>query len=272
MTTQSEKAAAFKALHAQGVFVIPNPWDIGSAKMLAREGFRALATTSAGMAWAVGRPDGGVGREGALAHARAIVGATDLPVSADLENGFGDAPADCAETVRGAAAAGLVGCSIEDSSGRADAPIYAFEQALARVQASVAAARALPFPFMLTARAENFLHGRQDLEDTLRRLRAFAEAGADVLYAPGLATREQIAAVVKAVAPKPVNVLAYPALGAITASELGALGVRRISVGGLLARAAYGAALRAAREMSSAGTFTFAKETVPTAEMNGLFR
>jgi len=272
MTSQADKAAAFKALHAQGVFVIPNPWDIGSAKLLAREGFRALATTSAGMAWAIGRPDGGVGREGALAHARAIVGATELPVSADLENGFGDAPADCAETVRGAAAAGLVGCSIEDSSGHADAPIYPFEQAVARVQAAVAAARALPFPFLLTARAENFLHGLPDLEDTLRRLRAFAEAGADVLYAPGLPTREQISAVVKAAAPKPVNALVNPALGAITASELGALGVRRISLGGLLARAAYSAHLRAAREMASAGTFGFAKEAVPFAELNGMFR
>jgi len=272
MTSQADKAAAFKALHAQGVFVIPNPWDIGSAKLLAREGFRALATTSAGMAWAVGRPDGCVGREGALAHARAIVGATELPVSADLENGFGDAPADCAETVRGAAAAGLVGCSIEDSSGRADAPIYPFEQAVARVQASVAAARALPFPFMLTARAENFLHGRADLADTLRRLQAFAAAGADVLYAPGLSTREQIAAVVQAVAPKPVNALVNPALGAITATELGALGVRRISLGGLVARAAYSATLRAAREMAGAGTFGFAKEVVPFAELNGMFR
>src|SRR5215475_5700705 len=168
MTTQADNAAAFKALHAApGAFVIPNPWDIGSAKMLALAGFRALATTSAGMAWSLGKPDGGVGREGALAHARALVGATDLPVSADLENGFGDAPAECAETVRGAAAAGLVGCSIEDSTGRAGEPIYPFEQAVARVQASVAAARALPFPFMLTARAENFLHGRADLADTL---------------------------------------------------------------------------------------------------------
>jgi len=272
MTSQADKAAAFKALHAQGVFVIPNPWDVGSAILLAREGYRALATTSAGMAWALGRPDGGVGREGALAHARAIAGATELPVSGDLENGFGDAPADCAETVRGAAAAGLVGCSIEDSSGRADAPIYPFEQAVARVQAAVAAARALPFPFTLTARAENFLHGRPDLADTLRRLQAFAAAGADVLYAPGLSTREQIAAVVKAVAPKPVNALVNPALGAITVTELGALGVRRISLGGLLARAAYSAHLRAAREMASTGTFGFAKEVVPFAELNGIFR
>lgn len=273
MTTQSEKAAAFRALHAQaGAFVIPNPWDAGSAKLLDLTGFRALATTSAGFAWSVGRPDGGVSREEALGHARVIVGASALPVSADLENGFGDAPADCAETVRGAAAAGLVGCSIEDASRSADEPIYPFELALARVQAAVAAARVLPFPFMLTARAENFLHGRPDLDDTIRRLKAFAEAGADVLYAPGLSTREQITAVTKAVAPKPVNVLANPALGAITVTELGKLGAKRISIGGLLARAGYSAALRAAREMATSGTFGFAKEVVPFAELNGMFR
>jgi 2-methylisocitrate lyase-like PEP mutase family enzyme len=273
MTSQSDKAAAFRALHAgPGAFVIPNPWDVGSVKLLALAGYRALATTSAGMAWSLGRPDGGVGREGALAHARAIVGASELPVSADLENGFGDAPADCAETVRGAAAAGLVGCSIEDATGRADDPIYPLEVAVARVQAAVAAARALPFPFTLTARAENFLHGRPDLADTLRRLQAFAAAGADVLYAPGLSTREQVAAVVQAVAPRPVNLLASPALGAITVAEIGALGVKRISVGGLLARAAYSAALRAAREMATSGTFAFAKEAVPFVELNGMFK
>jgi len=272
MTSQADRAAAFKALHdAPGAFVIPNPWDVGTAKMLALAGYQALATTSAGMAWALGRPDGGVGRDGALAHARAIVGASDLPVSADLENGFGDAPAECAETVRGAAAAGLVGCSIEDATGRAGEPIYPLELAAARVQAAVAAARALPFPFMLTARAENFLHGRTDLEDTLRRLRAFAAAGADVLYAPGLSTREQIAAVVQAVAPKPVNLLASPALGAITVAELGALGVKRISLGGALARVAYGAALRAARDLAANGRFGFLQETVSFAEINGMF-
>src|SRR5262249_8570857 len=232
MTAQSDKAAAFRALHAQpGAFVIPNPWDMGSAKILALAGYRALATTSAGMAWSLGRPDGGVSRDEALAHARAIVAASELPVSADLENGFGDAPADCAETVRGAAAAGLVGCSIEDATRRAADPIYPLELAAARVQAAATAARVVPFPVMLTGRAESLCHGRPDLEDTLRRLKAFAAAGADVLYAPGLSTREQIVAVVQAVAPKPVNLLASPALGAITVTELGALGVKRISVG-----------------------------------------
>ena len=270
MTGQSDKAAAFKALHAApGTFVIPNPWDIGSAKMLAIAGFRALATTSAGMAWSLARADGGVTREQALTHARVIADATDLPVSGDLENGYGDAPADCAETVRGAAAAGLVGCSIEDATGRANEPIYPFDLAVARVQAAVAAARALPFPFTLTARAENFLRGRTDLDDTLRRLRAFAEAGADVLYAPLLSTREQITAAIQAVAPKPVNVLA---LGSLSVAELTDLGVKRVSIGGTFARVAYGAFLRAARELASSGTFAFIKEPVSSAEINGLFK
>src|SRR5262245_2901717 len=274
MTSQSDRAAAFKSLHAgPGVFLIPNPWDAGSAKVLAQLGFKALATTSAGLAFSLGRPDGegAVGRDEALAHARAIVAATDLPVSADLENGFGDAPEACAETVRGAAAAGLVGCSIEDATGRAADPIYPAEAALARVRSAVAAARALPFPFTLTARAENFLHGRPDLADTLQRLRAFAEAGADVLYAPGLTTREQIAAVVQAVAPKPVNVVMGLAKADFSVADLGALGVRRISVGSALARAAYGAFLRAAREIAGAGTFTFAKDAVPFAAINAMF-
>ena len=188
MTSQPIKPPPSRPACRARAFVIQKR-DVGSAKLLALAGYKALATTSAGMAWSLGRPDGGVSREEALAHGRVIAAATPLPVSADLENGFGDAPADCAETVRGAAAAGLVGCSIEDASGRADEPIYPLELAAARVQAAVAAARALPFPFTLTARSENFLHGRPDLEDTLRRLRAFAAAGADVLYAPGLHAR-----------------------------------------------------------------------------------
>jgi 2-methylisocitrate lyase-like PEP mutase family enzyme len=275
VTSQLDKATAFKSLHAgPGVFVIPNPWDAGSAKMLAQLGFKALATTSAGLAFSIGRPDGegAVGRDEALAHARLIVAATELPVSADLENGYGDAPEACAETVRQAAATGLVGCSIEDTTGRAADPLYAFEVALARVRAAVAAARALPFPFMLTARAENFLHGRPDLDDTVRRLRAFAEAGADVLYAPGLTTRAQIEAVVQAVAPKPVNVVMGLARADFSVADLGALGVRRISVGSALARTAYGAFLRAAREIAGPGTFEFAKEAVPFAEINAMFQ
>ena len=192
-----------------GIFAIPNPWDAGSASILATLGFEALATTSAGFAFSVGRPDaeGAIGREETLANARAIVDATSLPVSADLENGFGDDPDACAETIRQAAAVGLVGGSIEDATGRAGDPIYAYDLSIQRVQAAVKAARSLRFPFVLTARAENLINGRPDLPDTIRRLVAFAEAGADALYAPGLKTREEIDAVVRAVAPKPVNVV-----------------------------------------------------------------
>src|SRR5215813_9817670 len=267
--SQSEKGKQFRALHdAPRTFVIPNPWNVGTARILSALGFRALATTSAGLAFSHGRRDGQglVTRDEMLAHARTIVEATDLPVSADLENGFADEPNAVAETIRMAAAAGLVGGSVEDATGDPSRPIYDQAHAVERVAAAVEAARSLPFPFVLVARAENFLHGRPDLDDTIRRLKAFAAAGADVLYAPGLSKREQITAVTQAVAPKPVNVLANPALGAITATELGALGAKRISIGGLLARAAYSAALSAAREMASRGTFGFAAEVVPFAE------
>src|SRR5581483_912086 len=246
---QATKAATFKALHERpGIFAIPNPWDAGSAKMLASLGFEALATTSAGLAFSLGKADGtrAVSREETFANARAIVEATSLPVSADLENGFGDEPERCAETIRMAAEAGLVGGSIEDATGRIEDPIYSFELSVERVRAAVKAARGLPFPFMLTARAENFLHGRPDLGDTIRRLEAFADAGADVLYAPGLRTREEITAVVSAVAPKPVNVVMGLSGGSLSLDELAGLGVKRVSVGSALARAAYGAFLRAA--------------------------
>jgi len=260
MTAQSDKAAAFKALHAApGTFVIPNPWDIGSAKMLAIAGFRALATTSAGMAWSLARADGGVTREQALTHARVIADATDLPVSGDLENGYGDAPADCAETVRGAAAAGLVGCSIEDATGRANEPIYPFDLAVARVQAAVAAARALPFPFTLTARAENHIRGNPDLDDTIARLQAFEEAGADVLYAPGLRTVDEIRAVCEAVS-KPVNVLAVPSL---SAAEIFGAGAQRISVGGALTWVAVKAFADAATAIRDEGDFSALAANVP---------
>ena len=268
----ADKAIDFRALHERsGVFVIPNPWDAGTAKMLELLGYEALATTSAGFAFSLGRPDaaGAVSREEALNHARTIVESTVLPVSADLENGFGDNPDDCAETIRLAAEVGLVGGSIEDATGRVDNPIHPMELAVARVKAAVAAARALPFPFMLTARAENLMHGRPDLPDTLARLEAFAEAGADVLYAPGLTTRDQISAVVRAVAPKPVNVLAT---ASFTVAELSELGVKRISVGSALARAAYGAFLGGAREMAGNGTFAFAAKAVPFGEINEMFR
>lgn len=273
MTDQSQRARDFAALH-QGpdLLVLPNPWDAGSARMLAHLGFKALATTSAGLAFSLGRRDaeGAVSREEALANARAIVEATPLPVAADLENGYGDSPEACAETLRLAAEAGLVGGSIEDASGRPEAPIYDAGLALERIQAAVEAARALPFPFTLAARAENFLHGRPDLDDTLRRLVAYAEAGADVLYAPGLTTREQIAEVVAAVAPKPVNILVGSPALALTLDELAALGVRRVSLGSNLARVAYGAFFEAARQLQG-HDLSAAQQAMPFDRISALF-
>jgi 2-methylisocitrate lyase-like PEP mutase family enzyme len=272
---QTFKGEILQALHQrQGIFVIPNPWDAGSARLLAHLGFEALATTSAGLAFSLGKPDGSavVTREEALANARVIVDATELPVSADLENGYGNEPWICAETVLLAADIGLAGASIEDATGNPADPIYSFELAVERVKAAVEAARSLAFPFALTARAENYLHGRPDLGDTIRRLEAFAEAGADVLFAPGLTTAEEIGAVVRAVAPKPVNVIMGLSKGTLTLDELGALGVRRVSLGSSLARAAYGSFLRAAEEVRRLGSFTFAKDTVPYATFNEIFK
>jgi 2-methylisocitrate lyase-like PEP mutase family enzyme len=271
MPTQSEKAHAFRALHHRpGAFTIPNPYDIGTARLLAQLGFEALATTSAGYAFTVGRADHAIARPEMLAHVGTLAAATDLPVSADLGNGFGDSPATAAETIALAAAAGLVGGSIEDAPGRAGPPIYDLAFATERIAAAAAAARALPFPFTLTARAENYLHGRPDLADTIARLQAYQAAGADVLYAPGLTRAEDIATLVRSV-DRPVNVLVGSAGSPLTAEMLADLGVKRISVGSALARAALGAFLRAAREMKSAGTFTFADEAVPFREMNGRF-
>lgn len=271
MTTQAEKAEQFRALHsAPEAFVIPNPWDIGSARLLALAGFKALATSSAGYAFSRGLPDNAVGRAQMMVHLAEIAGATDLPVSADLENGFGDAPEDCAQTIRMAAQAGVVGGSIEDATGRADEPIYPFEAAVERVRAAVEAARALPFPFMLTARAENYLADRPDLDDTIRRLQAYEQAGADVLYAPGLRTREEIAAVVGALE-RPVNVLMGLQGVLLGFDELRAMGVRRVSVGGSLARAALGAFLRAAHEIRDQGTFNYTKDAASGNELNQLF-
>jgi 2-methylisocitrate lyase-like PEP mutase family enzyme len=268
------RAEAFRQLHDRpGAFVVPNPWDAGSAKLLESLGFGALATTSAGYAFSLGRPDAAaaVGREETLANVRAIVDATSLPVSADLENGFGDDPQACAETIRMAVAAGLVGGSIEDATGRPGDPIYPFALAVERVAAAVAAARALPFPFVLTARAENLITGRPDLTDTIRRLEAFAAAGADVLYAPGLTTRDAIKSVVCAVAPKPVNVVMGLSGATFSLAELGDLGVKRVSLGSSLARAAFGALLRASREVRDSGTFTFSRDAMPYVELNALF-
>ncbi len=270
--TQAGKGRAFRALHERkGAFIIPNPWNPGTAKLLAHLGFEALATTSMGFAFSVGKRDGKVDREETLAHAAAIVAATNLPVSADLENGFGDAPGVAAETIGLAADAGLVGGSIEDATGREDQPIYELKRAAERVQAAVAAARALPFSFTLTARAENYLHGRPDLKDTIARLQAYQEAGADVLYAPGLATKEDIAAVVRSV-DRPVNVVMGLRGVQLGLAELEAIGVKRISVGSALARAALGAFLRSAREMREHGTFTFAEEAVNSREITEIFK
>lgn len=275
MDVQTLRAEAFKALHERdGAFVMPNPWDAGSAKLLASLGFEALATTSAGLAFSLGRPDaeGALSLDETLANARVIVDATPLPVAADLENGFGDLPEDCAQTILRAAETGLVGGSIEDASGRAEAPIYDFELAVARVRAAVQAARSLPFPFTLCARAENLLHGRMDLDDTILRLQAFAEAGADVLYAPGLRSVDEVRAVVQAVAPKPVNVLMGLAGVPLSVNQLQDLGVRRISVGSSLARAALGAFQRAALEIRDQGTFSYGEQAMPFAQLNDLFR
>jgi 2-methylisocitrate lyase-like PEP mutase family enzyme len=271
MRTQAEKASAFRALHErENAFIIPNPWDIGTARLLEHLGFEALATTSAGYAFSLGRRDYKLGRDNTLAHAASLASATDLPVSADLENGFGDDPETAAETIRLAAAAGLAGGSIEDSTGRPGDPIYRFEIAVERVRAAAEAARSLPFPFMLTARAENFLWRLPDLEDTIRRLQAYQEAGADVLYAPGLASKDDIAAVIKAV-DRPVNVVMGLKGAQLSLAELSAIGVKRVSVGSALSRAALGAFLRAAREMRERGTFTFADDAVSYSEISAMF-
>lgn len=271
MRDQSQKAEAFRALHArEGAFIIPNPWDAGTARLLEHLGFEALATTSAGYAFSIGQKDNTVGRERMLEHVRDIVAATDLPVSADLENGFGDDPATVAETFRLAAATGLAGASVEDSTGRPGDPIYDHGLAIERVRAATEVARALPFPFTVTARCENYLVGRPDLQDTIRRLQAYQEAGADVLYAPGLRTREDIAAVVRSV-DRPVNVVMGFQGVQLSLAELAELGVKRVSVGGSLARAALGAFLRAAREMREQGTFTYAADAVSSREIAAMF-
>ena len=271
MLTQAEKGQNFRALHErEGAFIIPNPWNVGTARLLAHLGFEALATTSMGYAFSAGRLDNTLDREETLAHASAIAAATDLPVSADLENGFSDDPTAVAETIGLAAAAGLVGGSIEDASGSPERPIYERQQAAERVRAAVAAARALPFPFTLTARAENYLHGRPDLKDTIARLQDYQEAGADVLYAPGLASKEDIAAVVSSL-DRPVNVVMGLRGVSLSLAELSAIGVRRVSVGSALSRAALGAFLRAAREMREHGTFAFGEEAVSSRDLNALF-
>jgi 2-methylisocitrate lyase-like PEP mutase family enzyme len=269
MMTQKERAEKFRALHErEGAFVIPNPWDLGSARLLTALGFEALATTSAGFAHSLGRLDGQVTLAEAIEHCRSLCAATDLPVSADLENCFADDPAEAAATILLGAQAGLVGCSIEDYSGDLSNPIYDFGLAVERVHAASEAARSLDFPFTLTARAENLLHGRHDLDDTIRRLQAFEAAGADVLYAPALKTLDEVRLVTGALN-KPVNVLA-PLVKGVTVAELAGAGAKRISVGGALARAAITAVLRAGAAMRDQGSFGWVTDLMSSSEIASL--
>jgi 2-methylisocitrate lyase-like PEP mutase family enzyme len=268
MSSQIERGERFRRLHeGPATFVIPNPWDAGSARLLEALGFEALATTSAGHAFSLGRADGQAERDAVLDHVATIATATALPVSADLEDCFGGTPDDAAATITAVAACGAVGCSIEDR--RRDGELYELGEAVARVTAAVAAARALDFPFTLTARCEYFVAGRPDLDGAIERLRAFQQAGADVLYAPGLTTPDQIRAVVQSV-DRPVNVVAGLTGESLSVAQLEELGARRISLGSTLARVAYGALLRAADELHSSGTFGFAAEATPYARMNAL--
>ncbi|HEU4369549.1 MAG TPA: isocitrate lyase/phosphoenolpyruvate mutase family protein [Methylomirabilota bacterium] len=270
--TQSDKAVRFRALHeGPGAFVIPNPWDAGSARILAALGFQALATSSGASAGTLGRRDGRVTREEALVHARAIVEATDLPVSADLEKCFADAPREAAETIRLGAAVGLVGGSIEDATGDPARPLYDIGLATERVAAAVQVARGLGFPFTLTARTENFLRGNPSLDDTIRRLQAFEQAGADVLMAPGLPDLAAVRAVCAAVG-KPVNFMAGIKGKSFTVAELQAAGVRRISLAGSLYRGAMTGLLDAAREVKDKGTFGYLDRAVPTPELNAFMQ
>jgi 2-methylisocitrate lyase-like PEP mutase family enzyme len=271
MPTVAEKRATYRRMHETGCFVIPNPWDIGTARYLQGLGFKALASTSAGFAFTLGLPDGAVSREVMLAHFSDIVAATDVPVNADFEGGYADAPEGVAESVRLCIETGVAGLSIEDSTSDPAIPLYDFDLALARVRAARAAVDQAGGDVVFTARSEGFVRGRPDLDETIRRLKAFADAGADCLYAPGIKTAEQIAAVVKAVAPKPVNFLMATATD-LTVKDLAALGVRRISLGGTLARATWTALTRAAREIASEGKFASLAGTVPNAELNAFFR
>jgi len=264
--TPAQKRDALRQLHTSGCFVLPNPWDAGSAVILESLGFKALASTSAGMAWSMGRPDYGIARDEVLTHLSTLTHAVDLPINADFENGFSDEPDGVAENVALAADTGVAGLSVEDSTGNPDQPLYDFDIAVRRIAAASAALKGTGV--LLTARSEGFIANRPDLDETIRRLTAFAEAGADCLYAPGLRDEAQIAAVVKAVAPRPVNVLT-PGL---PVAVLAGLGVRRISVGGSLARTAWGGFLKAAREIADQGTFTAFADGAPGGELNKLFR
>ncbi len=265
-----DKRTAFRRLHDAGCFVIPNPWDIGSARYLQHLGFKALATTSSGFAWSMARPDNAMSRDDVLAHLKAISYAADIPVNADFEGGYADDPGGVAHNVTLAVATGVSGLSIEDSTGNAEAPLYEFAQAVERIKAARRAIDATASGVFLTGRSEGFIVGRPDLKETIKRLSAYAEAGADCLYAPGIRTKDDIAAVVRAVAPKPVNFLAGGPL--FTVAELAALGVRRISVGGAMARTAWGDFIRGAKEIAEQGTFAAFTKGASGGELNGLFK
>jgi 2-methylisocitrate lyase-like PEP mutase family enzyme len=270
MKTQAQKAAEFEALHkAPGCFVIPNPWDPGSARILAGLGFKALTTTSAGYARSIGVVDYKAGRENVLEHIRLMAPAVDIPLAADLEDGFGPSPKDCADTIRMGAEAGLVGGSIEDFTGDRADPIYDISKAAERVRAAAEAARKLPFKFMLCARAENHLHGRFDLADTILRLQAYQEAGADVLFAPGLNTAEDVRTVCASL-DKPFNIMRGPRKEMLSVAQLAELGVKRISLGGFLQAAAMTGFIAASKEVAEKGTFDFAKTLVMGTEIDGL--
>jgi 2-methylisocitrate lyase-like PEP mutase family enzyme len=270
MPTTSEKRAAFRRLHESGCFVIPNPWDVGTALYLQSLGFMALASTSAGFAWTRGARDGRVTREEVLAHLAELSAAVDVPVNADFEGGFADQPEGVAESVRLAVESGVSGLSIEDFTGNRDTPLYDLDLAVARIAAARSAIDAAGGDVLLTGRSEGFIRGRPDLDEAIRRLQAYAQAGADCLYAPGISAREQISAVVRAVAPKPVNLL-MGTPSALTVKDCADLGVRRISVGGSLARAAWGGFIRAAKLLKDAGSFNGFADAAPSAELNKLF-
>jgi 2-methylisocitrate lyase-like PEP mutase family enzyme len=267
MTSPSDRCRAFRQLHQSGCFVIPNPWDMGSARLLAQLGFPALATTSSGFAWSLGRADHHVSLEEALAHLRFIAHGVAVPVTWDFEGGFATAPAAVGANVASAADTGIAGLSIEDATGDPSNPLFEFTLAVERIQAARRAIDDRGTGVLLTGRSEGFIVGRPDLAETIRRLSAYAEAGADCLYAPGIRTKADIVAVVKAVAPKPVNVLVSSDFA--TVAELADAGVRRISVGGALARAAWTGFLQAAREIAGRGTFTSLARAVPPAEIHG---
>jgi 2-methylisocitrate lyase-like PEP mutase family enzyme len=267
----ADKRAAFRALHAQGCFVLPNPWDTGSARFLEGLGFQALASTSSGFAWSQGQADGALSRERMLAHLRELVAATDLPVNADFENGFAADAQGVAASVRLAIETGVAGLSIEDSTGQPGEPLFAIDVAVERLRAARRAIDASGADVLLVGRAENFFAGRPDLDDTVARLKAYANAGADCLYAPGIQTREQIAAVVAAAGPKPVNLLVGGA-SELTLADIAALGVRRVSVGGGMARAAWGGFMRAARTLAQQGRFDGFADAAAGSELNAFFR